>query len=169
MAVKKTAKKRRAAKKVNVVSIENIIDALQSNAELSGVNKRTIIRLNKSEAMVARQEKSVAASLERVDKARVAIADAKTPAAKDKAKARLTLAQIKAKEIKANLSMAVAEQKKAERLARGLFKVMESARVKMMREYDKSAKAQEKAIDKPARRRRTSKKKVVMKHSPAQS
>lgn len=162
MAVKKTVKKRRTVKKINVVSIDNIIDVLQSNAELSGVNKRTITRLNKSEVVVAKQQKSVAVSGERVDKARAAIAGAKTPAAKDKAKARLVIAQTKAKEAKANLSSAIAEQKKAERLARGLYKVMESARIKMMRDYDKSAKAQEKAIDKPVRRRRTSKKKVVL-------
>ncbi|MEN8179137.1 MAG: hypothetical protein ABFS39_11045 [Pseudomonadota bacterium] len=161
MAVKKTVKKRRTIKKAKLVSIESIMDALQGNAEFSAVNKRTLTRIKKSATEVARQQKLAATFAERIDKARAVITGAKTPAAKEKAKLRLDLARTKFKEVKANLSTAVTEQKKTERLARGLYKAMEAARARMIREYDKSAKLQEKAIEKPLRRRRTSKKKVV--------
>jgi hypothetical protein len=162
MAIKKTVKKRRTTKKVRVSSIESIIDTLRDNAQFSAVNKRAIDRLKKSASSVAKQQKLFVSAQERVDKARLAIKNAKTPVAKDKAKIRLALALSKLKEIKTILSSETAEQKKAERLLRSLDRAFASAHMKMQREYDRKAKALEKGIDKPARRRRTSKKKVVI-------
>jgi hypothetical protein len=161
MAVKKTVKKRRATKKARVNSIENIIDRLNENAHFSSVNKSAIDRLKKSVTVVAKHEKLLATSKERVEKARNAVANARTPATKEKAKARLVLAQGNLKELKMNLATEVTEQKKAERLLRGLDKALTAAQTKLQREYDKKAKALEKAVDRPLRRRRTSKKKVV--------
>jgi hypothetical protein len=161
MAVKKTVKKRRATKKARVNSIEIIIDRLDEKAHFSSVNKRAIDRLKKSIAVVAKQEKMLATSKGRVEKARNAVANAKTPATKEKAKARLGLAQNSFKELKTQLATEITEQKKTERLLRGLDKALTAAQTKLQREYDKKAKALEKEVDRPLRRRRTSKKKVV--------
>jgi hypothetical protein len=161
MAVKKGVKKRRSVKKASVESLDKIVDALNADAYLSEVNKRAITRFNRSNTAVSRQERLAAANKERIGKARDAIANAKTPGAREKAKMRLDAAQNKFREVKAELSAAISERRKAERLVKGLYKAMEKARVRMLREYDKEAKAMEKAVDKPLRRRRrTSKKKV---------
>jgi hypothetical protein len=161
MAVKKTVKKRRATKKSRTNSIEIIIDRLNESAQFSSVNKRAIDRLKKSVAAVAKHEKQLSTSKERVEKARNAVANAKTPATKEKAKARLGLAQSAFKEAKSNLASEVTEQKKTERLLRGLEKALTSTQTKLQREFDKKAKALEKAVDRPLRRRKTAKKKVV--------
>jgi hypothetical protein len=161
MAVKKTVKKRRSTKKIKVNSIETIIDKLNENAELSSVNKRAIERLKKSASMVARQEKLRATSEQRVEKARNAVANAKTPAIKVKAKDRLRLAQSNLRELKTNLAVEITEKKKAERLLRGLDKALTAAQRKIQREYDKKAKVLEKGVDRPLRRRKATKKKVV--------
>ena len=161
MAVKKTVKKRRATKKSRANSIETIVDRLNENAQFSSANKRAIDRLEKSVATVAKQEKLLGTSKERVEKARNAVANAKTPATKEKAKARLGLAQSAFKELKTTLVSEVTEQKKIERLLRGLDKALTATQTKLQREYDKKAKALEKSVDRPLRRRKTSKKKVV--------
>ena len=161
MAVKKTVKKRRATKKAKVSSIENIIDALNESAHLSSVNKQAIDRLKKSVDIVAKQEKQLAISKDRVEKARNAVATAKTPASKEKAKVRLGVARGNFQELKVKLASEITEQKKIERLLRGLHKALVTGQTKLQREYDKKAKVLEKAVDKPLRRRRTSKKKVV--------
>ncbi|MGD8589462.1 MAG: hypothetical protein PVG22_11610, partial [Chromatiales bacterium] len=64
-------------------------------------------------------------------------------------------------EAKSNLASEVTEQKKTERLLRGLEKALTSTQTKLQREFDKKAKALEKAVDRPLRRRKTAKKKVV--------
>ena len=58
---------------------------------------------------------------------------------------------------------AVADQRKAERLAKGLYMAMQKARAKMVKEYEKLATSLENAVDKKSRRRRRSKKKAVAK------
>ncbi|MGD8589634.1 MAG: hypothetical protein PVG22_12475 [Chromatiales bacterium] len=161
MAVKKTVKKRRATKKTRINSIEKIIDGLNESAIFSSVNKRAVDRLKMSITAVAKQEKLLATSKERVEKARNAVANAKTPATKEKAKARLGIAQSNFKELKIKHATEITEQKKAERLLRDLDKALTAAQTKLQREYDKKAKMLEKAVDRPLRRRRTSKKKVV--------
>ncbi len=161
MAVKKTVKKRRTIKKAKVNSIEGIIDTLRANAEYSAVNNQAINRLNKSVSAITKQQRLLNTIQERVDKARAAVMEAKTPAAREKAKIRLGLAQIKYKEMKVDLTIAAAEEKKAERLVRGLHKALEMAQAKMRREYDKKAKSLEKSIYKPVRRRRSRKNKSV--------
>jgi len=161
MAVKKTVKKRRATKKAGVNSIDTIIQSLSTHSNFSSVNKRAIDRLKKTAASVAKHEKLLTTAKERVEKAKDAVANAKTPATKDKAKARLSVAQGNLKELKAKVATEITEQKKSERLLRGLDKALTTAQKKMQREYDKQAKTLEKAVDKPLRRRKTSKKKVV--------
>lgn len=161
MAVKKTVKKRRTVKKMKVDSIDSVVASLQANIALSAVNKRAIDKLKKSEASVMKLQKQVAGHQERIEKARNAVANSKTPAAKEKAKIRLNLALSAAREVKTSLSNEVSEQKKAIRLVRSLQKAFASAHTKMLREYDKKAKSLEKMADKPLRRRRTSKKKAI--------
>ena len=161
MAVKKTVKKRRATKKTRTSPIEVIIDRLNDNTHLSSTNKRAIDRLKKSVVAVTKQEKLLATSKERVEKARTAAANAKTPATKEKAKARLGLAQSALKELKFNLTAEITEQKKTERLLRGLDKALTTIQTKLHREYDKKAKLLEKAVDRPLRRRKASKKKIA--------
>jgi hypothetical protein len=161
MALKKTVKKRRRAKR-KVVSLETITEALQEDINLSAANKRALDRLAKAETALERQEKLVETNSDRVAKARAGVSSAKTPAATEKAKDRLSAAQDKLKQVKADRAEMVSEQRKAMRLAKGLYKAMQAARTKMVKDFDKSAKALEKAVDtKRRRRRRTSKKKAV--------
>ncbi|MBV2120796.1 MAG: hypothetical protein N0E59_13275 [Candidatus Thiodiazotropha taylori] len=160
MALKKTVKKRRRAKR-KVVSMEAITEALQADINLSAANKRALSRLSKAEKALERQDKMLATNSERVAKARAAVSSAKTPASKAKAKERLSAAQDKLKQVKADRTALASEQGKAVRLAKGLYKAMQSARAKMMKDFEKSAKALEKAVDSPRRRRRRAKKKVA--------
>jgi hypothetical protein len=160
MALKKTVKKRRRAKR-KVVSMETITEALLAETTLSSSNKRALSKLDAAEKAVARQDQLVESNSEKVAKARAAVASAKTPASKEKAKERLAAAQTKLKEIKAARTAAVAEQRKAERLAKGLYMAMQKARVKMVKEYEKAAKVLEKAAGKTRRRRRSKKKAVA--------
>ncbi|MES9975869.1 MAG: hypothetical protein ABW094_16550, partial [Candidatus Thiodiazotropha sp.] len=67
----------------------------------------------------------------------------------------------KLREVKAARTAAAAEQRKAERLAKGLYTAMQKARGKMVKEFEKAAKSLEKSVDKRARRRRRSKKKAA--------
>ena len=161
MAVKKTVKKRRARKKSRVIQIENIVDRLNESSMLSSVNKRAADRRYKSITTITKLEKLLASSKERVEKARIAVSNSNSMITKEKAKARLGLAQSNLKEIKAKLAAEITEQKKVERLLRGLDKALTVTQVKQQREYDKRAKVLEKGVDRPLRRRRTSKKKVV--------
>lgn len=161
MALKKTVKKRRRAKR-KVVSMETIVEALQAEITLSTSIKSALSRLNAADKAVARQDKIVDTNSERVNKARSAVANAKTAASKEKAKARLTDAQAKLKEVKAARTAVVTEQRKAARLAKGLHKAMQGARARMVKDFDKAAKSLEKAVDKRTRRRRrTTKKKAA--------
>jgi phage-related protein len=160
MALKKTVKKRRRAKR-KVISMETIAEALQAEISLSPANKRALSRLNAATKAVARQDKLMDSTGERVTKARAAVAKAKTPASKDKAKQRVTAAQTKLNEVKAARTAAIADQRKAERLAKGLYMAMQRARAKMTKEYQKVAASLETAVDKKTRRRRRSKKKAV--------
>ncbi|MES9945947.1 MAG: hypothetical protein ABW080_13395 [Candidatus Thiodiazotropha sp.] len=160
MALKKTVKKRRRAKR-KVISMETIAEALQAEVSLSPSNKRALSRLNAADKAVARQEKLMDSSGERVTKARAAVAKARTPASKEKAKQRLSAAQAKVKEVKAARTAAMADQRKAQRLAKGLYMAMQRSRAKMVKEYEKVAASLEKAVDKKTRRRRRSKKKAV--------
>jgi hypothetical protein len=158
--VKRTVKKRRKARKV--VSIDSVVTTLQENAALSSVNKRAVSKLKKCDTAVERSGKKVATASERVTKATAAVAKAKTAAAKQNARAKVAAAREAVKAAKADLSAAVAEQKKVERLARGLATVLGRAQAKMAKEYDKVATAAEKSADKP-RRRRARKKRVAKK------
>ncbi|MES9941498.1 MAG: hypothetical protein ABW104_20370 [Candidatus Thiodiazotropha sp. 6PLUC2] len=161
MALKKTVKKRRRAKR-KVVSMETITAALQADINLSAANKRALARLTKADKALERQDKLVETNNDRVEKARAAAGTAKTAASKAKAKERLSAAQDKLKQVKADRTALVSEQRKAARLAKGLYTAMQSARAKMVKDFEKSAKALEKAVDtKKRRRRRTSKKKVA--------
>lgn len=160
MALKKTVKKRRRAKR-KVISMETIAEALQAEISLSPSNKRALSRLNAADKAVARQDKLMDSSGERVTKARAAVTKARTPASKDKAKQRLSAAQAKVKEVKAARTAAIADQRKAQRLAKGLYMAMQRSRAKMVKEYEKVAASLEKAVDKKTRRRRRSKKKAV--------
>jgi ribosomal protein S12 methylthiotransferase accessory factor YcaO len=160
MALKKTVKKRRRAKR-KVISMETITEALQAEISLSSFNQRALARLSSAVKAVERQDSSVETSSERVTKARAAVANAKTPASKEKAKERLAVAQSKLKEVKAARASAVSEQRKAERLAKGLYTAMQKSQAKMVKEFEKSAKSLEKAANKTTRRRRRSKKKAV--------
>ncbi len=160
MALKKTVKKRRRAKR-KVVSMETIVEALQAEITLSSSNKRALSRLNSAGKAVERQDKLVESTGERVTKARAAVAKAKTPVSKEKAKERLAAAQAKLKEVKAARTAAAAEQRKAERLAKGLYTAMQKARGKMVKEFEKAAKSLEKSVDERTRRRRRSKKKAT--------
>jgi hypothetical protein len=160
MTLKKTVKKRRRAKR-QVISIETITEALQAENELSASNKRALNKLALAEKAVAGQDKLVESSNQKVVKARTAAANAKTPASKEKAKERLAAAQAKLKEVKAARAAAIADQRKAERLAKGLYMAMQKTRVKMVKEYEKAAKSLEKAAEKTRRRRRSKKKAVA--------
>jgi ribonuclease E len=160
MALKKTVKKRRRAKR-KVISMETITEALQAENELSSSNKRALTKLASAEKDVARQDKLVESNSDKVAKVRASVANAKTPASKEKAKERLAAAQAKLKEVKAARAAAIAEQRKAERLAKGLYMAMQKARVKMVKEYEKAAKSLEKAAGKTRRRRRSKKKAVA--------
>jgi hypothetical protein len=160
MALKKTVKKRRRAKR-KVLSIDTITEALQAEIALSSSNKRALTKLATAENAVDRQEKLVESNGEKVIKARAAVANAKTPASKEKAKERLADAQAKLKEIKAARTAAMAEKRKAERLAKGLYMAMQKSRAKMVKEYEKTAKSLEKAAEKTRRRRRSRKKAAV--------
>jgi hypothetical protein len=160
MALKKTVKKRRRAKR-KVVSMETITEALQADINLSAANKRALSRLSKAEIALERQDKVVATNSDRVEKARSAVSSAKTAASKAKAKERLNAAQDKLKQVKADRSVLVSEQSKAIRLAKGLYKAMQSAQAKMIKDFEKSAKSLEKAVDTQRRRRRRTKKKVA--------
>lgn len=160
MALKKTVKKRRRAKR-KVISMETITEALQAETALSSSNNRALTKLASAEKAVARQDKLVESNSEKVTKARAAVANAKTPASKEKAKERLAAAQAKLKEVKAARTAAMAEQRKAERLAKGLYAAMQKARTKMVKEYEKAAKSLEKAAGKTRRRRRSKKKAAV--------
>jgi E3 ubiquitin-protein ligase DOA10 len=160
MALKKTVKKRRRAKRT-VVSIETITEALQAEIALSPSIKRALSRLSSAEKAVERQDKLVESASEKVAKARTAVANAKTPASKEKAKERLAAVQTKLREVKADRTAATTEQRKAERLAKGLYSAMQKSRTKMVKEYEKVAKSLEKAADKKTRRRRRSKKKAA--------
>ncbi|MCU7905860.1 MAG: hypothetical protein KZQ76_08370 [Candidatus Thiodiazotropha sp. (ex Epidulcina cf. delphinae)] len=161
MALKKTVKKRRKARR-NVVSIETIVEALQAEVTLSAANKRALSRLNAADKAIARQDTTLDSAGKRVSKARQAVADAKTPASKERARARLAEVQAKLKEIKVNRATLVSERRKAERLAKGLYKAMQTARTRMLKDYEKAAKSLEKAVDKRTRRRRrTVRKKAV--------
>jgi hypothetical protein len=161
MALKKTVKKRRRAKR-KVVSIETIVEALQADITLSSSIKGSLSRLAAADKAVARQDKTVETNSERVNKARTAVASAKTAASKEKAKARLADAQAKLKEVKAARSVAVTEQRKAARLAKGLHNALQGARAKMVKDFEKAAKSLEKSVDKKTRRRRrTTKKKAA--------
>jgi hypothetical protein len=159
MALKKTVKKRRRAKR-KVVSMETIAEALQAEITLSTSNKRALGRLNAANKAVERQDKLVETNSDRVSKARGAVAGAKTAASKEKAKERLATAQTKLKEVRAARTIAVGEQRKAERLAKGLYTAMQGARAKMVKEFEKAAKSIEKSVDKTRRRRRSKKKAV---------
>jgi hypothetical protein len=161
MALKKTVKKRRRAKR-KVVSMETIVEALQANITLSPSITRSLNRLTAADKAVARQDKTVEINSGRVDKARLAVGNAKTVASKEKAKVRLVDAQAKLKEAKAERSAAVAEQRKAARLAKDLDKAIKGSQARMVKEFEKAAKSLEKAIDKRTRRRRrTTKKKAT--------
>lgn len=153
--VKRTVKKRRKARKV--VSIDSVVAALQENASLSTVNKRALSRLSKADTAVERLEKRVGTAADRVSKAASSVASAKTATAKQ----RVVTARNGLKEVKASLSTAVSEQRKAQRLVRGLGKSLSSVQAKMAKDYDKLAKAAEKTADKTTRRRRTRKEKAV--------
>jgi len=161
MALKKTVKKRRRAKRT-VVSVETITEALQADADVSAANKRALSRISAANKAIARLDKLVDSNSERVNKARLALSNAKTPSSKEKAKARLTEAKDKLKAIKAERTAAASELRKAIRLAKGLHKALQIARAKMIKDFNKTAKLLEKAADtKTRRRRRTSKKKAV--------
>jgi len=161
MALKKTVKKRRRAKRA-VVSVETITEALRADIDVSAANKRALDRLSAADKATTRLDKLLDTNIERVNKARLAISKAKTPASKAKAKVRLAEAQDKLKQIKAERTAAAGEQRKALRLAKGLQKALQNARTKMIKDFEKTAKALEKAAGtKVRRRRRTSKKKVV--------
>ncbi|MET0065597.1 MAG: hypothetical protein ABW076_04555 [Candidatus Thiodiazotropha sp.] len=161
MALKKTVKKRRRAKRT-VISMETITEALIAGKTLSAANKRALDRLNAAEKALARQDKQVDMASARVEKARQAVANAKTAATKEKAKARQSDLQLKLKELRAQRMTVVSEQRKAVRLAKGLYKAMQAAQAKMVKDFEKQAKVLEKAADrKIRRRRRTSKKKVA--------
>ncbi|MGD8909348.1 MAG: hypothetical protein PVI92_08355 [Chromatiales bacterium] len=164
MAVKKTVKgtvkKRRKARKV--VPVESVISSLQENAPLSAVNSRTLSRIKQADTAVAKIEKQVEAAAGRVSKAVESVAKAKTAAAKANAKERVATARAGLKEVKASLAQATSEQKKALRLGKALNKSIQSAQAKMAKEYDKMAKAAEKAAEKTTRRRRTRKKRAVI-------
>jgi hypothetical protein len=161
MALKKTVKKRRRAKR-KVVSLDTITEALQAEISLSAANKNALSRLEKAEKALARQDKLVDTNIGRVEKARASLAGAKTPASKEKAKLRLADAQAQLKQVKAERTQLASEQSKAVRLAKGLYKAMQAAKAKMVKDFEKSAKALEKAVDtKKRRRRRTTKKKVA--------
>lgn len=157
--IKRTVKKRRKARKVE--PIESVVASLENGISLSAVNKRALSRLSKAETAIARVEKQVTAAVDRVGKAVSSAASLKTPAAKEKAKLKVADARTKLKEVRATMAAAVAERKKAERLARGLNKSLVSAQAKMAKEYDKLAKATEKTMSKTTRRHRTRKKRVV--------
>jgi len=157
MALKKIVKKRRRAKR-KVISMETVVEALQAEIALSAYNKRALSRLDAAGKAVARQDKLVESGNDKVSTARAAVANAKTPASKEKAKERLAAAQTKLKEVKAAQTIAVGEQRKAERLAKGLYTAMLGAHSKMVKEYEKAAKSLEKSADKRTRRRRSKKK-----------
>lgn len=161
MALKKTVKKRRRAKRT-VVSAETITEALRANIDVSDANKRVLDRLSAADKAIARLDKLVDSNSGRVEKARLAFSNAKRPASKEKAKARLAEAQGKLKEIEADRTATVGEQRKALGLAKGLHKALQTARTKMIKDFNKTAKVLEKAsVTKTRRRRRTSKKKAV--------
>jgi hypothetical protein len=162
MALKKTVKKRRRAKR-KVVSMEAITETLMEGKNISDANKRALDRLNAAEKALARHDKQVESNSAKVEKARTAFSNAKTPAAKEKAKARLTDAQTILKEVKAERTAAMGEVRKATRLAKGLYKALQAAQTKMVKDFEKTAKILEKAVDKRTRRRRrTSKKRVAV-------
>jgi len=154
--VKTSVKKRRRGRKVE--SIENVVTSLEENSSVSDVNKRALARLDKAAVAVARMEKQISSAQERVAKAVASVSTVKTPAAKEKAKLKVSTAKAALKEVRAEFAGAVSEKRKAERLARGLHKSLVSARAKMAKEFDKLAKAAEKAADKKTRRRRRRKK-----------
>ncbi|MEJ2609904.1 MAG: hypothetical protein P8179_07355 [Candidatus Thiodiazotropha sp.] len=142
--------------------MEMITEALQADIDVSASNKRALTRVVTAEKEIARLDKLIASNSERVNKARQAFSNAKTPASKEKAKTRLSEAQAKLKEIKAERTAAATEQRKAGRLAKGLYKALQTARAKMIKDFEKTAKALEKAADtKTRRRRRSSKKKAA--------
>jgi ribosomal protein S12 methylthiotransferase accessory factor YcaO len=160
MALKKTVKKRRRAKR-KVVSIETITEALQAEISLSSYNKRALSRLSTAEKAVERLDKKVEIASEKVTKARATVANAKTPASTEKAKDRLAGFQASLKEAKAERAAAITEQRKSLRLAKGLYTAMKKSQTKMVKEYEKAAKILEKTSNKTTRRRRRSKKKAV--------
>lgn len=157
--VKRTVKKRRKARVV--VSIDSVISSLEDNAELSPVNKRTLARIKQANSAVAKLEAKVATATERVRKTAESVAKSKTAKAKENAKLRVATARDGLKEIKASLALATAEQRKAVRLGRVLGKSIRAAHAKMAKDYEKLAKAAEKASEKTTRRRRTRKKRVA--------
>ncbi len=161
MALKKTVKKRRRAKRT-VISMETISEALLANKGMSAANKRAIDRLNAADKALAKQDKLVETASSQVDKARMAASNAKTAATQEKAKARVGELQAKLKDLKTERTALVSEQRKAARLAKGLYKAMQAAQAKMLKDFEKKAKILEKAADrKVRRRRRVSKKKAV--------
>jgi hypothetical protein len=141
--------------------METITEALQAASDLSPFNKSALTRLSAAEKTIDRHEKLVESASEKVAKARAAVANAKTPATKVKAKERLAATQANLKEVKADRASAMTEQRKAQRLAKGLYTAIEKSRVKMVKEFEKTAKALEKASNKTTRRRRRTRKKAV--------
>jgi hypothetical protein len=161
MALKKTVKKRRRAKRA-VISMETITEALLAGTSMSAVNKRTLDRVAAADKALARLDKLLETASARVDKARQAVSNAKTAATKEKAQVRLSEMQAKLKEVKADRTAQVSEQRKAARLAKGLYKAMQAAQARMTKDFERQAKILEKASErKVRRRRRTSKKKVA--------
>ncbi len=162
MALKKTVKKRRRAKRT-VISMETITEALLAGKSMSAANKRTLDRINAADKALARLDKLLETASARVDKARQAVSNAKTAATKEKAQARLSEMQAKLKEVKADRTAQVGEQRKAARLAKGLYKAMQTAQAKMIKDFERQAKILEKAAErkKVRRRRRSSKKQVA--------
>lgn len=162
MALKKKTVKKSGRAKRTVVSVETITEALQADIDVSAANKRALVRLSAANKATARLDKLVDSNIARVNKARLALSNAKTPASKEKAKVRLSDAKDKLKAIKEERMAAAGEQRKALRLAKGLHKALQAARAKMIKDFNKTAKILEKAADtKTRRRRRTSKKKAV--------
>ena len=160
MAIKKTVKKRSPNKKSKVQSFETILSELQTNTDLTPVIKRAVVRHGKSTTAQVKQQKTVATHEERVQKARDAIQNSKTPTAKEKARMRLSQVQGGLKEAKENLATTNSELKKAERLLKGLYKELRTIQSKMQKDFDKSAKSLEKNSDKPLRRRKPTTKKL---------
>ena len=161
MAIKKTSKKKvskkKSAKKA-VVSIENIIDIVSSQASISGSCKTAVTNYNAAMRSLDAANKKVVAFTGRFEKSLANVDKAKTDKQKALAKKRLADSKVARADVVADAKAKTKALNDAGKILRGLAALYTASYEKFKKEFSRNADKKVKALTPKVKKKKAKKK-----------